>query len=84
MGQAKAGSGHHSEERKENDLKIEQKDILDVLKWFNNPDNMKGTDTVAWIPRRVLAAAIGEIRNLREDLEYYTSESSTEVEVETK
>lgn len=50
-------------------MNMENRDILDVLKWFNNPDNMKGTDTVAWIPRRILAAAISEIRNLREELE---------------
>jgi hypothetical protein len=62
-------------------MNTENRDILDVLKWFNNPDNMKGTDTVAWIPRRVLAAAVNEIRTLREDLEYYTF---TEVEIETK
>jgi len=43
-----------------------EKDILYKLKWFNNPDNHKGTDTVAWIPRKVLAEAISEIRNLRE------------------
>jgi len=50
-------------------MNMENRDILDVLKWFNNPDNMKGTDTVAWVPRRVLAAAIAEIRNLREQNE---------------
>jgi len=44
----------------------EKMDVLDKLKWFNNPDNHKGTDTVAWIPRRILADAIAEIRNLRE------------------
>ena len=44
----------------------EKMDVLDKLKWFNNPDNHKGTDTVAWIPRRILAEAIAEIRNLRE------------------
>jgi len=47
----------------------EKMDVLDKLKWFNNPDNHKGTDTVAWIPRRILADAIAEIRNLREQNE---------------
>ena len=47
----------------------EKMDVLDKLKWFNNPDNHKGTDTVAWIPRRILAEAIAEIRNLREQNE---------------
>jgi hypothetical protein len=47
----------------------EKMDVLDKLKWFNNPDNHKGTDTVAWIPRRILAEAITEIRNLREQNE---------------
>ena len=46
-----------------------EKDILYKLKWFNNPDNHKGTDTVAWIPRKVLAEAIAEIRDLREQAE---------------
>lgn len=41
-------------------------DVLDKLKWFNDPDNRKGTDTVAWIPRRVLDEAIREIKRLRE------------------
>jgi hypothetical protein len=44
----------------------EKMDIMDKLKWFNNPDNHKGTDTVAWVPRRILAEAIAEIRDLRE------------------
>jgi len=41
-------------------------DVLDKLKWFNDPDNRKGTDVVAWIPRRVLDEAIREIKRLRE------------------
>lgn len=61
-------------------MNMDNRDILDVLKWFNNPDNMKGTDTVAWVPRRVLAAAIAEIRDLREQNENsIENSSSTEV-----
>ena len=50
-------------------MTTQYEDVLDKLKWFNNPDNHKGTDTVAWIPRKILSEAIQEIRNLRESLE---------------
>lgn len=58
-------------------MNMDNRDILDVLKWFNNPDNMKGTDTVAWVPRRVIAAAIAEIRDLRERNENSIENSSS-------
>lgn len=54
----------------------ESMDILNKLKWFNNPDNHKGTDTVAWIPRRVLAEAIAEIRDLRDEVNQKKNELS--------
>lgn len=53
------------------------KDILYLLKWFNNPDNHKGTDTVTWIPRRILAEAISEIANLRDELREKNQEISS-------
>jgi len=46
----------------------ENVDVVYKLKWFNNPDNQKGTDTVAWIPRKLLAEAIAEIGDLRDQL----------------
>lgn len=60
---------------KENTMN-ENTDILHKLKWFNNPDNHKGTDTVAWIPRRVLAEAIAEIRDLRDEVNRKNNELS--------
>jgi len=50
-------------------MKTRYEDVLDKLKWFNDPENRKGTEAVAWIPRIVLAEAIREIRELREKQE---------------